>query len=369
LHAKGHEILHLRCTDYITGNADFSTGDFKKEELEFRGISAGFLFNRYKLSQRLKHETVMSGLFFSHLKENRPDYVILSNLPLLTAFLLTKKMKKNGLDYIYWWQDVYSLAIYYEIKARFKISNFGIVKRLLTQLERFVLLNSVGIVAISEKFLGLSEEWKFESNKVVVFPNWSPPEDFSYARADDIFRSRQYFLYAGTLGLKHNPELLLQLAESLERDFPAVQIIVISQGLGRDFLEKKENIRQNLILMDFVPFSELQKHLQGAIGVIAILEPSASDYSVPSKIMTYFCAGKPIIAAFGSDNQAASYISSSNSGYVVDSQNYDELESAAYELIRDPSLRKSMGMNAREFAEKNFSGEKAADIFLKFMVK
>lgn len=43
------------------------------------------------------------------------------------------------------------------------------------------------------------------------------------------------FLYTGTLGMKHHPELLMDLAEP-NQSRPNVRIAVISEGIGAEWL-------------------------------------------------------------------------------------------------------------------------------------
>ena len=132
-------------------------------------------------------------------------------------------------------------------------------------------------------------------------------------------------------------------------------------------LEKPENVRENVLLKDFVPLDQLRNYLYNSIGTIAILESTASEYSVPSKIMTYFCAGKPILAIVPYDNQVSEYIIQSNAGFVINGEDYLEAFNAAALLIENSDVRRSMGENARKFAVTHFSGERAALLFLRRM--
>ena len=363
----GHSVLHLRCSDYLTGNADFRINNNSKGKLEFKGVTAGFKLNRYNILYRILHEYILSKTFFKAIKSYSPDFIIISNVPLFCSFLLTKRLKKHNLKYLFWWQDVYSLAIINELNSRLKFLKIRLNFRFIEIMEQYVINNSQSVVAISEKFRELIDKWDLESEKFHVLPNWSAPEDFIVPIKRTIELKMKFLLYAGTLGLKHDPKILIQIADFLNLRFPDVNIIVISQGLGREFLSKPENSRINLVLKDFVPFEVLREYLDQAIGVIAILEPNASEYSVPSKIMTYFCSGRAIIAAVPAENQVSQYIKESNSGFVVNPLNPFEINEAVRELILNNKIRAEMEHNSRMFAIKNFSGENAAVFFLSLM--
>ena len=114
------------------------------------------------------------------------------------------------------------------------------------------------------------------------------------------------FLYTGTLGLKHNPEILVRLAKTFEGD-PDVVIAIASQGIGRQYLEaeKERLLLKNLELEDFLPIEELPLAMASSDVLLAILEANASEFAVPSKVLTYLCAARPILASIRPENLAA----------------------------------------------------------------
>jgi glycosyltransferase involved in cell wall biosynthesis len=364
----GNKVRHLRCSDYVTGNADFRVPSELNSHLDFRAITVGTSYNRYNPFQRITHEIRLAKKFSQEIQAFGPDYVISSNVPLFCSYFLTKKFIKRNIPYIFWWQDVYSEVInakLFEISIGLPVK---FIQKRITALEKFIAANAHNVVAISENFLPLYKSWELNENKICVIPNWSPPDDFKQIHAKELL-PYPYVLYAGTLGMKHNPQLLSYLATKLEKESVGVKVVVISQGLGRKYLESKSQNLSNLVLIDFLALSELKNYLSGAEVVLAILEPSASEYSVPSKIMTYLASGKATVAAMPKGNPAARYIAESNSGIVVDPTNPEAFASSVIRLLNEPVLRKKMELNARQFAKDNFNGEKVAKIFLKLMIK
>src|SRR4029453_8580026 len=121
--------------------------------------------------------------------------------------------------------------------------------------------------------------------------NWSPlnelplrPKDNAFARQHGL-HDKTVLLYSGTLGLKHNPGLLLAIAEA-HRDNPNVAVVVVSEGLGASSLaeRKAEGGLDNLHLLPFQPFDRMPEVLGAADVLLTILEPEAGIYSVPSKV-------------------------------------------------------------------------------------
>jgi colanic acid biosynthesis glycosyl transferase WcaI len=158
------------------------------------------------------------------------------------------------------------------------------------------------------------------------------------------------FLYAGTLGLKHRPDLLYALAQSLDA---TCKVVVISEGIGREYLERQTKL-DNLMLMDFQPYHEIPQMFASADVLLATLDSAASQFAVPSKILSYLCAGWPLLLGAPSDNLAATVVQRSPGGIVTDPNRLDEWTGAAKLLAADPALRVSLGCYARQYAEANF---------------
>ena len=97
--------------------------------------------------------------------------------------------------------------------------------------------------------------------------------------------------------------------------------------------------------------------------LVAALEADAGVFSVPSKVLTYHCAGRPILAAIPSSNLAARTIAQAGSGVCVEPGDIAGFLEAARRLRADATLRERCGRAARAYAEKNFDIETIADRF------
>jgi glycosyltransferase involved in cell wall biosynthesis len=99
--------------------------------------------------------------------------------------------------------------------------------------------------------------------------------------------------------------------------------------------------------------------------LIAVLEAEAGIFSVPSKVLTYHCAGKPILAAMPSANLASRIILREDSGITVEPDDLDGFQSAARQLRKDDAMRQRRGESARAYAEREFDIQRIADRFEK----
>ena len=118
-----------------------------------------------------------------------------------------------------------------------------------------------------------------------------------------------------------------------------------------------------LRLLPYQPYERLPEVLASADVLVAVLEPEAGAFSVPSKVLTYLCAGRPLLGALPADNLAARVIARSGGGIVVPPRDPRALVAAAEELLADSGWRAELGRAARSYAETAFDLGRIADRF------
>src|SRR5207245_9962225 len=177
------------------------------------------------------------------------------------------------------------------------------------------------------------------------------PRNNTWSQANGL-SDKRVVLYAGTLGVKHDAGLLLDLAIAT-RDESDVVVVVISQGPGRDWLEEARARldARNLLLLDYQPYEALPDVLASGDLLVALLEPGAGKFSVPSKILSNLCAGRPQLAAIPSENLGARTVSRSGGGVVVNPRDRIAFVEAARRLLGDRDVRESLGESARRLTE------------------
>ena len=167
-------------------------------------------------------------------------------------------------------------------------------------------------------------------------------------------------LYSGTLGLKHDPDHLVEVARRLDADNE--RLVVISEGLGRDHLEKAKAAERldAMVLTDFVPYSAFNDVLSTADVCIVLLEDDAGTFSVPSKVLSYLAAGRAVVGAMPAANLATRTIARAGAGIVVTPGSYEEFADGVVSLLRDPAATQRMGVDARQYAEQAFDASAIA---------
>ena len=127
--------------------------------------------------------------------------------------------------------------------------------------------------------------------------------------------------------------------------------------------QKKGHKLDNLILLNYQPFEVLPDVLGSADVLLAVLEPDAGVFSVPSKVLTYLCAGRPLLLAVPPKNLAARIVRENGAGITVPPGDIEGWLKAADELIGDSSLRQTLARNARRYAEETFDINAITDRF------
>ncbi len=178
-----------------------------------------------------------------------------------------------------------------------------------------------------------------------------------------IFRTDSV-VYTGTLGMKHNPELILQLALSLQ-DQPSACVVVVSQGLGADYLKQKviELRLTNLITKDFTPF-EVVPQMAAADVLITILEKDAGAFQCLQRSWLSLRRTRSRLSLPFLRRIWLRVITQHQSGLIVEPENVNGFVQSVRQLLSDSGLRSQMGGNARKYAEDNFHIEAICDRFL-----
>ena len=179
---------------------------------------------------------------------------------------------------------------------------------------------------------------------------------------NDQINAQTRFLYSGTLALKHNPMLLAGLANSLDE---GQEVVLVSAGVGADFLRDKvtNNEVRNLRILPLQSFDIFDQVLASGDVLLAVIEREAGTFSVPSKILSYLCAGRPIVLAAPKENLAAQILRETGAGLVVEPEDVDGFRNAALQYANDPDRANAAGKAGRRYAEENFDLSKVASRF------
>jgi colanic acid biosynthesis glycosyl transferase WcaI len=365
---RGHPVLHLYFADLQAPKGALSALPGDSPNFHIEGIRTGASFDKRRFVQRRFLETKVGQLMVKRAGAFAPDVLVSCNMPLDAEKKLQKACAARGVPFVFWLQDIISKATHHFLSEKLGFVGQAIGRHYM-QLEARLLRSSEAIVAISDKFLAPLEQWGVDTAKVRVVPNWAPLSEIRPVEKDNAWARRHGLsdklvaLYSGTLGLKHDPALLLGLARA---GAPlGLEVVVVSEGVAAEWLARRkveEGVR-NLTLLPFQPM-ELYSEVLGASDILlAMIGREAAGFSVPSKILSYLAAGRPVVASIAADNDAAVAIHAAQAGIVVEPGEDAAFYEGVLRLTADPDQRRQLGRNARVFAEGRFDVETKATQF------
>lgn len=365
---RGHAVLHTWCASFLTPHGTLGRLPDDPEGFSIRAIKLDEDFNKYGLVSRWRQERKIGEKYVAVVDEFKPDVILSANTPLGAQGKLLAYARMYEIPFIFWLQDLYGEGATRVLRKRIPIVG-AVLGRGFALYERWLLRRSSLVVAITADFLPYLPRTVRE-HRATVMENWAPiealpvlPKDSDWSREHDL-ADKICLLYAGTLGMKHNPDLLLELANAFRQD-ARVRVVVISEGAGADYLAQKKPTLglDNLLLLGFQPFEAMPQVLASADVLLTILEPDAGRFAVPSKVLTYLCAHRPLLLAVPAVNLAARIVSDNRAGLVVPPEDIPAFAAAAQRLVQDKALRGQCADNGRDYAERTFDIRRIADRF------
>jgi colanic acid biosynthesis glycosyl transferase WcaI len=372
---RGHLVLHAFAGGLVTPRGALVRRSCDPEGFRIQEVPMSSDYAKYKYSfVRRRGFEVEYGRTLSQLVlQERPDVVLSGNTPTEPQWRMVRDALDCGIPVISWVQDFYGIAV--EKLARRKIPIVGeLAGWWYRKLDAACFQNSAGIVSISKDFEPILKEFGVDPARIETIPNWAPLEELPLRPKHNQWSARHglddcfVFHYSGTLAMKHNPDLLRQLAIRFRGD-RMVRVVVISEGPGVEWLREKKrtDCLDNLVLLPFQDFGEMPEVLAASDVLIAVLEAEAGIFSVPSKVLTYHCAGRPILGGIPAENLAASIVKENCTGLCVGPDDINGFLTAAVRLRDEPQLCSKMGASAREYAEKTFDIGLIANRFEAFL--
>lgn len=298
---------------------------------------------------------------------HRPDVVICTTPALIaTATQCLRRRVSIGHRPVLgvWVQDLYAVGLS-------ETQNPGsVAARLAGSLESWVMREADGIVVAHHQFrTQLVQALHADPDKITTIRNWT---HIRSTGAGDRGASRGRFgwaedetvvLHAGSMGVKQGLENVVRAAQVADNDNLNLRFVLMGDGNQRCTLEQMARQSTHLEIRDPLPQCDFVAALRAADILLVNERPGVSEMSIPSKLTSYFQSGTPVLAAVGSDSNAAQEVRRSRAGIVVDGGDPTCLLEAATSLGRDANLRHELGTNGIEYAAAELSENASIEKF------
>jgi colanic acid biosynthesis glycosyl transferase WcaI len=165
---------------------------------------------------------------------------------------------------------------------------------------------------------------------------------------------------------------MLDVAERLLDD-RRIRIVFVGEGESLAALQQGAGDRKldNMVFSPFQPRERLAEVQAMADISIVTMRPDAEHISVPSKVLGYMAAARPVLVAAAQDSETARFVIESGAGIVVPPGDPQAIAAAILAAVDKPGEMQEMGNRGRQFLEENLSREHICkgynDFFLKLL--
>ncbi|MDD2715231.1 MAG: glycosyltransferase family 4 protein [Candidatus Wallbacteria bacterium] len=234
--------------------------------------------------------------------------------------------------------------------------------KMLEWIEEFIYHRSAAIVAVTK---GIHRNLKRRGFKRLAFIPNGVDLDRITVRADKCSLTLDRFgltstdfiaLYAGTFGLAHPLELIIEAASRLEFKLPDLKFLLVGGGARFEEIRALAFKLSNVIVVPPVPMEEMDGLLSVADTlVLALKDLPLFSGALPSKIYEANGAGKPVLALL--DGETRSYFEKSGGGEALGFGRADQLAGRLHYYYHHREELAVMGRKGRAYVEQKYSRE------------
>jgi colanic acid biosynthesis glycosyl transferase WcaI len=365
---RGHNVLHL-FSDFVPRKGRLWIEEKDPKNFRIKSISIGEEHKKYNYMKRWKQERTYGREVVKEVKNFHADLVFSCNTPLESSCILQKACKESYIPYIHWTQDIHALAIRSVLGRKLPIIGPFISNHYLN-LEKSVIEQANATIVISDDFTDEFKQLKIKPQQIHVIPNWMPLDEMLPGEKKNAWSVKHglehtfNIVYVGTLSFKHNETLFIEMAKHFSKD-SEVRIVIISAGIVFDKLveiKNDENLN-NLVLLGWQDYREIANLFATGDILMAMVNPDASAFSVPCKVLSYLSAGRAILAAVPKDNLIAKILENGQMGITASPLDSSSVINAAEKLRSDSDLRQNMADKGRKYALRTFEIKAITDKF------
>lgn len=218
------------------------------------------------------------------------------------------------------------------------------------------------ITVLSEGFKKKLIERGVKESKITVINHWSRDneiiENKSIAKSNNLLDPNKFnLLYAGNVGLAQSLNTLILACEDLYNSYPNLVLTILGDGVEKDSLKQLVRSRNinNVVFLNRVSSDEVGKYLHEAdVLLVHLKDDPIFRITIPSKIISYLFAGKPIL--LGVEGDAKEIITKSNCGRIFIPDNSVDFKSKLIEFMEmEKNVLSELGENAKFYYSKNFT--------------
>ncbi|MHC1560485.1 glycosyltransferase family 4 protein [Actinomycetospora sp. C-140] len=234
------------------------------------------------------------------------------------------------------------------------------------RLERSLLDGADGIVAVHDVLRDALLRTGLPAERVTTIRNWTHLEPAG--RLDDVTAARRELgwpqgeavvLHAGNIGAKQGLDGVVAAARLADERGLPLRFVLLGDGNQRARLVEAARGVERFTVVDPLPTEAFRTALAAADVLLLHERPEVAEMCAPSKLTSYFAAGRPVLAATNELSAAAREVRAAGAGPIVAPGDPEALVDAALALVADPGAAARHAASARRYATGSYGAAAA----------
>lgn len=301
-----------------------------------------------------------------------PAAIVLVSPALISSWLASAKAKllHRRAPLVVWVQDLYTLGLAETGQGS------GLVVKVISALEGSLLRRADTVVVIHDRFAArVSQDFGIPRDRIEVIRNWthlppSPDVDVAAARAKFGWgEGETVVLHAGNMGVKQGLGNVVESARIAAEREERVKFVMLGGGSELASLKAQSAGLTTIEFMAPLDDGDFAAALASADCLLVNELPGVAEMAVPSKLTSYFFAGRPVVAATDMTGITADEVRAADAGVVVPAGEPEALLNAIVTLASDEVEAQRFGANGRLYRSTVLDEESAIDRFTEMLMR
>lgn len=256
-------------------------------------------------------------------------------------------------------------------------SQDSLLNQALGTIAKFLYTHADHIVVVTDAFRDhLVKHWHVPPQKISVVENGvetdlfapSPVEVGASLRRHLGAEGKFLVCYAGTMGMAHGLETLLDAADRLLRENPRVLFLLVGEGGEKERIKALAQSRGlvNVRFLDQQPREQIPAFISTSNACLVLLKKTDVFKTViPTKMLEFMSCARPVIV--GVDGQARTIVEEAEAGIVIEPEDSCALVEAVHRLANATFLAEILGRNGRGYILRRFSRKRTAEDYIRVL--
>jgi glycosyltransferase involved in cell wall biosynthesis len=285
----------------------------------------------------------------------KPDVIIVESPPLFDAIGGRLLARIKRCPYVFTVADIWP-----ESAVQLGVLHNRFLIRLAEWLEWSTYRRAGAIWSVTAGIRQTLVERGLPEKQIFLLPNGVDTEKFrprsqGEARAELGWGDGFTLIYAGTIGLAHGLNTLLDAAEQLKR-YSDIRVVLIGEGAAKDDLMADVERRQltNVTFLNAQPHDRMPSIIAAADAcLVSLRKVPLFEGALPSKMYEAMACARPIVLAV--DGEARQLIAEqAGAALYVEPESAPALAQAILHMRDQPELARQLGERGREFVKSHF---------------